>query len=131
MNHCGRHLCKTQVAHDMLLAETEPIVITSIISAGVVIMTAMIKFVPRKHSNGKGDLLAKAVDVVEIKGRLTVLENATVKESEYTHRSMHTIRDNLHNLQLKQALMDQKLDDICDKLRIKRTLNPRHDVESP
>lgn len=117
----------------MLLAQAaaEPhyIVITSIVTAGSVIITALIKFTPRKVLNGEGQRLVTKVEYAEMQARVPVLEKAFERETQYTHEAVHDLSDRLQNMQLKQALANQKLDDICDHLRIKRRYSPSGDSD--
>lgn len=101
-------------------SDANAVIITAIIMGGGALITALVKWTPRKHVNGSGELLAKASKVTELESRLSVVESGLKSEKEYNHKNQHRLNNKVNNISLKQALMDQKIDDICDKLKIRR-----------
>jgi hypothetical protein len=103
--------------------------VAAILGASAPLTAAIIKFVPRKHINGKGDQLARVTELVDLRARVAMMEQDVSKLSEYSHKTMHTLRDLMHAMQLKQAVMSENIEHICDRLRIGRRIREENEDE--
>lgn len=86
------------------------VVVSALITAAI----AIVKFVPKRLANGEGERYARAVDVIDMRARIPILEQAFDKESKYMHDSIHAMRNQLATVAMDSALQKQTLD-VLDK----------------
>lgn len=94
----------------MLIAEAasavglNEIIATSIVTIGATAITGIIKLVPRRVLNGKGERLATKEQVQE-------LENDVRDDHKYSHDQVDLLRNHMQTEMVKVAVLERRLDD--------------------